>query len=48
LAVSSKVFPLQIGELLPVTGTEGGVGSESVKGPTVFEGQLFNSTNMLV
>lgn len=39
LAVKLMVPPLQIGLLLVRVGVEGGDGSTSVTGPTVFDGQ---------
>lgn len=48
LAVSTKLFPLHIGLLLPVIGVAGGVGSDKVKGPTTFDGQPFSVTDILV
>lgn len=48
LAVKFKVLPLQMGPLLPVTGTAGGVGSDKVKGPTILEEHPFNTTLMFV
>jgi len=48
LAVKLSDLPLHNGPLFVTTGAGGGFGSVNVIGPTAFEGQLFNTTYILV
>lgn len=43
-----NVVPKQIGLLLVTTGASGGLGSDSVNGPTALDGQPARDTKMLV
>jgi hypothetical protein len=44
LALKLSVLPLHIGETEGTVGIAGGLGSTKLTGPTLFEGQLENST----